>query len=244
MSKPLESGARNTRATRARLRVMSTIQQGCGVASVLVLAVICPIAVAAPLCSASAQSGSRLADSAVARQLGDLEAADRAKRSATLGQGSSGFPTANGASQSGARSLDSANAVAVDRIIAAYGVPRISHVGQPAAEFAWRVILASPNPDLQRRVLALSVGLPRADLPVDELAQLTDQILVREGHAQRYGTQFVLIGDRLYTSPIEDLSHLDERRKLAGLSPMLVYVEKLRSTSPVPIVWPPRQESN
>lgn len=56
-----------------------------------------------------------------------------------------------------------------------------------------------------------------------DVAYLTDRVLLAEGKKQVYGTQFTLINGKCQARPLEDESHVDERRKEVGLPPLAEY---------------------
>lgn len=131
------------------------------------------------------------------------------------------------------REVDLDNTAWLSQIIDWQGWPRRSDVGEDAATAAWLLAQhADHDPDFQRRclrLLARAVDGGEAEPP--HLAYLTDRVWRAEGRPQRYGTQFWYGPDGngpLQPQPIEDLPHLDERRRSVGLGPFAEHASQLR----------------
>jgi hypothetical protein len=71
---------------------------------------------------------------------------------------------------------------------------------------------------------AAKIGEARAE----QVAYLTDRVLVAERNPQRYGTQFTIINDDLVPAPMEEPEKVDERRASVGLMPLMEYIEMVR----------------
>jgi hypothetical protein len=61
----------------------------------------------------------------------------------------------------------------------------------------------------------------------EDVAFLTDRVLLADGKKQRYGTQFKKVGGRFVPQPIEDEANVDERRKEVGLPSLGEYAKQL-----------------
>lgn len=112
------------------------------------------------------------------------------------------------------------------RIILAPGFPTPQQVGYDGVGAAWLLVQhADGDTALQRRMLeALSADPDRYGVRQDQLALLTDRVLLHEGHKQRYGTQFEQVaGGGWQPQPIEDPDGVDARRAQVGLMPMATY---------------------
>jgi hypothetical protein len=86
------------------------------------------------------------------------------------------------------------------------GWPGRRRVGERGAEAAWLLCQhADADVELQRRALSLLQNPVAArEAPARHLAYLTDRVLVAEGRAQRFGTQFHSVGGKLTPRQVEE----------------------------------------
>ncbi|HEY0754092.1 MAG TPA: DUF6624 domain-containing protein [Ktedonobacteraceae bacterium] len=108
-------------------------------------------------------------------------------------------------------------------ILETYGWPGRSLVGDDGCRAAGFVVQhAILDADLQRRgVELLSAAVAQQEAEPFMLALLTDRVLMQEGHAQIYGTQYV--GDAhggVEPWPIANPETVDQRRLAFGLPPL------------------------
>ncbi len=109
-------------------------------------------------------------------------------------------------------------------IVAKYGWPLKSMVGGDGGTAAFLLAQhADRDPKFQRRCLDLMAKAPKGEVASQNLAYLTDRVLVNEGKKQLYGTQFWSVQGTMLPRPIEAEGELDQRRKAVGLSPMSEY---------------------
>lgn len=124
------------------------------------------------------------------------------------------------------RTLDADNAEALRRIIRECGGwPGHSLVGKEAAEGAW-LIAQHSDLDLQLTCLdLLTRAVDQEEATHEQLALLTDRVLMWQGKPQIYGTQYHLSHDgREYQLwDVVDPEHLDRRRASVGLGPHAEY---------------------
>jgi len=119
--------------------------------------------------------------------------------------------------------LDSMLAGQMRGILDRFGLPTRSMVGPAGADAAMLVV--QHNWSLQERVLAMARALPSGQISPQALAMLEDRVLVHQGKAQRFGTQFSAGPDgRFRFDQTDDLAGLAARREGAGLPPITVYV--------------------
>ncbi len=117
---------------------------------------------------------------------------------------------------------DSVLAGRLEKILARFGLPTRSMVGPKGSDAAMLVV--QHNERLQERVLALARALPPGQISPQALAMLEDRVLVHQGKAQRYGTQFSNGPDGVFRlDPTDDLPGLAARREKAGLPPLPQY---------------------
>ncbi|WP_330950118.1 DUF6624 domain-containing protein [Corallococcus macrosporus] len=114
--------------------------------------------------------------------------------------------------------------------IKAHGWPGHSLVGRSAAAAAWRLIQhAECSVAFQKRCLSLlRDAAARGDVPIQQVAYLTDVVRMREGKKQLYGTKFRKLKGQLVPYPIEKEASVDERRKQMNLPSLDAYAQKLR----------------
>ena len=122
---------------------------------------------------------------------------------------------------------DSANLVRIRVILKQYGYPGKTLVGTPTNEAAWYVIQHSD--DINRYLPLIKKAAGKAEVPFYLYAQMLDRQLMRDGKAQRYGTQAMSYNilnaqtsrrepQPLFVWPIEDAARVNERRRQAGFA--------------------------
>ena len=127
--------------------------------------------------------------------------------------------------------IDKRNTRRMKEIIEQYGWPGKSLIGRKAADGAWLLVQHTDNDvDFQERVL----GLLREAIAAGEAekmneAYLTDRIRVNKGQPQVFGTQFWKDQNANFVPrPIENIEHLEERRKEFNLEPFSEYEKRIR----------------
>lgn len=123
---------------------------------------------------------------------------------------------------------DDANRAWLKKVVEAGGWPGASRVGPDGAHAAWLLVQhADADRPFQKTCLDLlrpAVAAGEAD--GQDLAYLTDRVLVGEGKPQVYGTQLKTVDGKLVPSEIGDAAGVDERRKAVGLGPLAEYVRQ------------------
>ncbi len=119
--------------------------------------------------------------------------------------------------------LDDSLAAEVLEILDRVGLPTRRMVGSDGSDAFMLVV--QHNWSLQERVLALARQAAPGEISPQALAMLEDRVLVHQGKAQRFGTQFNATGDGVFHfARTVALDGLEERRARAGLPPMDQYV--------------------
>jgi hypothetical protein len=114
------------------------------------------------------------------------------------------------------------------KIVAAHGWPTIALVGSKASEAAGLILIHSRDHDWQAQMLPSLQRLAEQEkIFGDQVALLTDKILVARGVPQKFGTQFKFVNGKMIMEPVEDPPHLEQRRARYGLPPMSVYRKML-----------------
>ena len=120
--------------------------------------------------------------------------------------------------------VDAKTTARMKDIIARYGWPGRSMVGREGAHAAWLLVQHSRDVAFQKTCLEkLELAVTSGEAQAVEHAYLYDRVAINTGKPQRYGTQFQ--GETPF--PIEDESHVDERRKVLGLPTMAETIQQL-----------------
>jgi hypothetical protein len=129
------------------------------------------------------------------------------------------------------RAVDQRNTARLKEIIAQVGWPTRTLVGHRGAKAMWLMVQhADLDRAFQKECLPLlEKAVAAGEAAGEDLAYLTDRILVGEGKPQRYGTQFRTVNGQLVPEPIEDEAHVDERREAVGLETLAEYTEQMRA---------------
>jgi hypothetical protein len=126
------------------------------------------------------------------------------------------------------RRVDRENTEELRAIIKQYGWPGRSLVGQRGANTAWLIVQhADHDRAFQKHCLKLMEAAPAGEVAPEDIAFLTDRVLLAEGKKQRYGTQFKKVGGQFVPQPLEDETNVDARRKKLGLPPLADYARQL-----------------
>jgi hypothetical protein len=123
------------------------------------------------------------------------------------------------------RTIDSTNLVFIKKVIDFYGFPSISMVGKDASADAFLLCQHADNDiEFQKKMLvSLTTLADKGEAKKEDVAYLTDRIMVKEKGTQKYGTQFKNLSNaELY--PIEDSANVDARRRDMGLPPLYDYL--------------------
>ncbi len=127
---------------------------------------------------------------------------------------------------------DTRNAAKLKKIIKEYGWPGNSLVGERAAEMAWLIVQHSDH-DLKFQkacLILLKKAVSENEAKKENLAYLTDRVLVRTGNKQLYGTQFLMDKKTktLHSRPIKNLENLEILRRSMGLEPFKKYARQMQ----------------
>lgn len=127
--------------------------------------------------------------------------------------------------------IDGENTAWMKQVIEKHGWPGRALVGRDGAQAAWLLVQhADRDPVFQRRCLdLLTQAYEKAEASADQVAYLTDRVLLAEGKPQVYGTQFETVNGKLQPRPIENEAEVDQRRATMGLEPLAVYAEQVRA---------------
>ena len=132
------------------------------------------------------------------------------------------------------KELDKKNTRRMKEIVDEIGWPSISKVGSEASVGAWLLVQhADHDVAFQSLCLALMKELPAGEVRSQDIALLTDRVRVNQGRTQLYGTQFRQIKGKHVPRDIEDIEHVDERRKAVGLDTLAENIARMESKYPL-----------
>jgi len=127
--------------------------------------------------------------------------------------------------------IDADNTAWMKQVVEKHGWPGQAMVGRDGAQAAWLLVQhADQDHDFQRRCLdLLTKAYEYGQAAADQVAYLTDRVLVAEDKPQLYGTQFHVVDGNLQPFPIENEAEVDKRRAAMGLGPLADYAAQMRS---------------
>ncbi len=135
---------------------------------------------------------------------------------------------------------DSANTARLKDIVARHGWPGKSLVGAAAARAAFLIVQHTDDHEFQKRMLPLlESAAARGDVPGQDLAMLTDRVLMHDGKPQKYGTQGTIRDGKMLIHPIEDAPNVDARRARLGMPPLAEYKKLLAETYHMQVIDTP-----
>ena len=122
------------------------------------------------------------------------------------------------------RRVDKENREWLAPLVDQHGWLGASQVGQDGAHAAWLLVQhADQDPGFQRTCLDLMSRFSADEVNLKNVAYLTDRVLLAEGQAQRFGTQFSMQDGQLTMQPCEDPENLNQRRQAMGMSSIADY---------------------
>jgi hypothetical protein len=134
------------------------------------------------------------------------------------------------------RERDEADTKRLTEILNKYGFPGVRLVGIEATRAFITMLLHSPSLELQKRALPhVERAARRREIPPDDFALLTDDVLAGEHKPQLYGTNFKFVGGKLALDTTKDVAHLDERRRKLGMLPIREYAKQLAELYKMPL---------
>lgn len=126
------------------------------------------------------------------------------------------------------KAVDADNTKWLQDVVERHGWPGRSLVGEDGAKAAWLLVQhADADPKFQRFCLDQMIELPKGEVSSENVAYLTDRVLLAEGKKQRYGTQFIFVDGKPQVRPLEDEENVDRRRAEVGLPPLADYAKSI-----------------
>lgn len=130
------------------------------------------------------------------------------------------------AEQDRLQATDARDLARLQQIVRDSGFPNAADVGRDAVAAAWLLVQhANADPGFQQQILSQIQGLGEGDgISGQDVALLTDRVLLAQGKPQRYGTQYEGgMGSPLRLRPLEDPAGVDARRAALHLMPSATY---------------------
>jgi hypothetical protein len=121
--------------------------------------------------------------------------------------------------------LDAQNMDWLKALVRDRGIPTAEQVGENGVKWAWLLVQhADRDPELQATVLPMLVKRYEAgELSGDNIARLTDRILLAQGKPQRFGTQFNWRSGQFERRAAGEVAEIDAHRRELGLMPLADY---------------------
>jgi len=115
-------------------------------------------------------------------------------------------------------------------IVKQWGWPTISKFGHMISTEATVLVQHSEDLAFQQECLDLmQKALEQKDINPVDFAYLWDEVQVKQGKPQRYGSQIEVVDGVLKgVKPLEDPEHVDEQRKSVGLEPLADYLKFMK----------------
>ena len=127
------------------------------------------------------------------------------------------------------RKIDAENTAWIKPLMKQHGWLDNSFVGVDGAA-AFLLVQHTQDAEFRKSSLELlQKAVKDGEARGDQLAFLTDRVLMLEGKPQRCGTQNRVTKDGKFEVPlIEDEANVDKRRAEVGLGPLAEYIERMR----------------
>ena len=121
--------------------------------------------------------------------------------------------------------MDADNLAWLKQLVKNHGVPTVAQVGESGVHWTWLLVQhADDDLPFQSSVQAIFAQRQEAgELPADDLAKLTDRILLAAGKPQRFGTQFDWYSGQFKPKGIGNIADIDVNRQALGLMPLADY---------------------
>ena len=125
--------------------------------------------------------------------------------------------------------IDKENTKRLKKVINKIDWPKSEIFGKKIENFSWVIVQHSDfDIPFQKKCLKLIQKLPNLKHRKQNIAYLTDRILVNKRRKQIYGTQFYVNRKlKALPRPIRDVKNLNRRRKEAGLKPINKYYKDI-----------------
>ncbi|TDF36443.1 hypothetical protein EYS14_17090 [Alteromonadaceae bacterium M269] len=163
------------------------------------------------------------------QELGEMRVKDQAVREELTKIGFNANPDALKAYVEKQNKVDDENTERALDIFEEFGWPTPELVGKQGVK-DFLLIIQHADFETQKLMLPkVKSAYENGLVSGQNMALLTDRVLVKSGLAQRYGTQVSIKDKIIKVDPVEDENNLDQIRASIGLEPMEQYLKRLRS---------------
>jgi hypothetical protein len=123
------------------------------------------------------------------------------------------------------RRMDAENLAWLKKLVRDNGIPTVAQVGESGVHWTWLLVQhADDDPQFQASVQpAFAKRQEAGELPADDLARLTDRVLLAAGKPQRFGTQFDWYAGQFKPKGGGNTADIDANRQALGLMPLADY---------------------
>jgi hypothetical protein len=123
------------------------------------------------------------------------------------------------------RRMDIENLVWLKHLVKDNGIPTVAQVGESGVHWTWLLVQhADDDPRFQLRLQPIFAQRQEAgELPADDLARLTDRVLLAAGKPQRFGTQFDWYSGQFKSKGAGNIADIEANRQALGLMPLADY---------------------
>ncbi|MGS2719851.1 DUF6624 domain-containing protein [Paraglaciecola aestuariivivens] len=130
-----------------------------------------------------------------------------------------------------ARQIDKTHTQTLNSIIELHGWPTQKLVGTTGVIAAFTLVNHASNLSFQQTMLPLIIQsyLDQEGLSGQDVAELTDNVYLKQGKAQVFGTQADWLNGQVVFLPIEDQASVDQLRAQLGLAPLAEYKKWLQN---------------
>jgi len=135
------------------------------------------------------------------------------------------------------RSVDSKNTARLKAIVKTHSWVTEKSVGKDGVNAAFLIVQHSPDYAFQEEMLPMIKRsyLNDEGISGQELALLTDRVLVHQDKQQMYGTQLNIENGELVFDPIYDIDNVDSRRAEVGLPSLEEYKKLISKAYGMPV---------
>ena len=133
--------------------------------------------------------------------------------------------------------IDVRNTDRLKEIIEKYSWVTAGLVGKSGVSAAFLIVQHSPDYKFKEEILPLlkQSYLNGEGVTGQQVALLTDRVLVYQGKPQIYGTQLNILDGELVFNPISDKENVDRRRSEVGLPPLEEYKKLISEAYGMPV---------
>ena len=108
----------------------------------------------------------------------------------------------------------------LQQVYSGYGWPKISIFGAQASDDFWLLVQHQTLAVQEQMLPAMKVAVDADEATKRNYAYLFDRVEVGRGKPQHWGTQSRCENEQAVLFPVDEISHLEQRRKQIGLEPL------------------------